>query len=272
MTNFIKVYMKVLFYTITMLILVLSGCSREFDEPLLIAYNDGSSIYLIDENGENLKQLPTGGSDQNPAFSPDGKNIVYWRTGTYYTKNLEIGQQVPLIGGVGMYSTWSPDGSKIAYLASNHLLTINADGTDPVQISAANVNNGPVTWSSDSQIIACRRGGDFKILYYDLNNPPLSTFLPEGLNPVDVFGVSFSPDGKEIVYTDLSTNMYVSSIDFTSVRVLNVQGINPSWSPDGSKIVYENGGYIRIVSSDGGDYIEIAGPNCHNPCYQYKPH
>lgn len=262
--------MKSVFCKIVIISLIISGCSREWNEPLLIAFDNGANIFIMDENGQKVKQIAVG---THPSFSPDGEYIVYRRaTNTLYRVDIDKGEEVLLYSTPGVlypYPAWSPDGEKIAFIEDGVLYTVNPDGTGQTRISLSGSNQIPITWSSDSQFIICSNNLITQVLYYNkanVNSAPVST------QPVSIFNISYSPQGDKITYTD-GVNLYIAKKDFTLLVLLtNTADINPSWSPDGQRLVYESSsGEIRIISSSGGEYIQLTGSGYHNPCFQFKP-
>src|SRR4051794_3992513 len=78
--------------------------------------------------GSDLFDLELAG---DPQISPDGRTIAYVRRSndimtdkarpTIWLVDVATGQQRPLLAGAGSYSSprWSPDGSRLAYVASD---------------------------------------------------------------------------------------------------------------------------------------------------------
>lgn len=59
--------------------------------------------------------------------------------------------------------TWSPDGCKIAFVASSNIYVMNADGTDRVQLTKSNdISFIGIDWSGDGSklIFVSNRDGD----------------------------------------------------------------------------------------------------------------
>ena len=258
--------MRLYLNIVILLTIILSGCSREWDEPLLIAYDDSTYIYIMDEYGYNVKQIAIG---INPSFSPNGEHIVYWRANSFYTMNIMTKKEKLLVTASGYnFSTWSPDGSKIAFIDVGKLYTINADGTNKTPINNINSqDHDQITWSSDSKIIACINNLFNQIVYFNLVDGT-RTEVFAAVAP----SISFSPIGDAIAYT-VDPFLYIAKTDFTTIITLtNISDKNPSWSPDGSRLVYESiAGEIRIINSTGGTYTQISGAGYHHPSFQCKP-
>ncbi|PKL53149.1 MAG: hypothetical protein CVV36_08645 [Candidatus Methanoperedenaceae archaeon HGW-Methanoperedenaceae-1] len=203
---------------------------------------------------------------------------------TQLTYSIEIGYSDP---------SWSPDGSKIVYnyiLGSNYSLWImNANGSNPVPLTRADINN-PVhrtsaywvdsepRWSSDGSKIVFQRtyyydgGGYMGFFVYIINTDgPNQRMLISGYNP------SISPDVKYIAFdagsaggifatAEQGSNIFVMNVDGTNIKRLTDDKGNevaPSWSPDGKKLVFTKDGTIYIMNADGSNKTST-GQGGHN--------
>jgi hypothetical protein len=93
-------------------------------------------IYTINVDGSSVSRLtPTNTSSYNPAWSPDGKTISYYRDSALWTMSADGSNQKTIVTSITRgYSAWSPDGKKIAFRSDNAINTINPDGTGITQI------------------------------------------------------------------------------------------------------------------------------------------
>lgn len=216
-----------------------------------------TSIWAMDPNGANVRRVLFSASHgEAPSWSADGRWIAFSST-----QQGETGVWVTYTGGnYPRYVTsdaptetegdpaWSPDGTTLAYTASNgqcgqqDLWIINSDAT-----SAVNVTNTPSCdeqdwgpdWSPDGDHIAyaSSRGGEASHVW---------VMEPDGANPVnltpDMPGSDYpawSPDGTQIAFSFEGT-IWVMGADGTNRRRLT-EGLHdsmPAWSPDGSQIAF----------------------------------
>lgn len=79
-----------------------------------------------------------------------------------------------------LYTTWSPDGRRIAYRADDGIYIVNADGTGPRRVSTADATG--LAWSPDSQWLLFER--------FSQETSPLQL-----LSPNDLWIVSATGDG-----------------------------------------------------------------------------
>jgi Tol biopolymer transport system component len=213
-------------------------------------------IYLVDVHGGGLRQLTEGPElDIQPAWSPDGRQIVFVRRhwdvfgrvtgGDIYVVNADGSGLRKLTNHAGGFAfpTWSPDGSQIAFgggggqlpeIWMSSVFIVNADGSGLTNLTGHAGSFGMPTWSPDGSRLAF-----------------------EGGLPTDAEGGIF------MVNTDGSG----------LVRLSN--GYGPSWSPDGTRIAFLNwsdddGGSLAVINWDGSDYtplIKNIFSNTHSPSW-----
>ena len=126
-----------------------------------IVFSRSGSIYVINPDGTGLTQLTNPGPDFfdfGPDYSPDGGKIAFSRDpqaggSDIWVMNADGTDQHPLNQGNGASSpTWSSDGRRIAFsMVSGNptifdLFVMNADGTNPVNITNALGNDVEPDW------------------------------------------------------------------------------------------------------------------------------
>jgi Tol biopolymer transport system component len=128
------------------------------------------NIWRMDADGSNAKQLTQGGSDVSPAFSPDGKWIVYQSHASsrphLWKVPIDGGQPVQLTNVTSWPPSVSPDGKYIAcgywdeQLNSQLVVAIiPMEGGQPIK--SFNIPIGLVRWAADSSglMFIDNRGG-----------------------------------------------------------------------------------------------------------------
>ena len=126
------------------------------------------AINVMNADGSGVTPL-TADSDGGPAWSPDGTKIVFHRfhpTPVGSAPSLWImdsnGDNETLLfdngdgaGNGPLFADWAPDGSKIAFTMREfgQVYVIDADGSDPVQLTSDGFNWSPV-FSPDGTKVA----------------------------------------------------------------------------------------------------------------------
>jgi Tol biopolymer transport system component len=169
-------------------------------------------IYVIGSDGNGLTRLTSGaGNNVYPAFSPDGGKIVFNsnRTGTsqVYVMNADGSGQSQLTFDPqpkDQVSDWSPDGSKIAYLADTHGIS---DVVNP-------------SW------------GDIWVMNADGSGQHAIT------SGASWYGTAWSPDGSRIATMDMpSRTIYtLNAADGSDAQPVHPEGLQfvPGWQPRGT--------------------------------------
>lgn len=126
----------------------------------------GGAIYVINQDGTNLRYLTTG---MDPALSPDGQQVAFVRWdgaefGTLYTINLDGSEERAIVGGTRQAKspTWSADGQEI-------ILSFQHGGLrGPVEICREYDTDDGFRWPDDiGEITKSRRSADgFFVLCY----------------------------------------------------------------------------------------------------------
>jgi Tol biopolymer transport system component len=114
-------------------------------------------IWTMNADGSNAQQITNDpGSNDSPAFSPDGKRIVFvgYRTGKaeIYTMNANGSNEQQLTTNADNYSpSWSPGGSRILFTSlrtgTNDIFVMNADGSGKTAVVNGLDDCENPTWS-----------------------------------------------------------------------------------------------------------------------------
>ncbi|HEU4355499.1 MAG TPA: LpqB family beta-propeller domain-containing protein, partial [Actinomycetota bacterium] len=118
--------------------------------------DSGFDIFVMRVDGSAVRRLTTTGTDYDPHWSPDGREIAFTRQGEGPRSDIYVmradGSDVRQLtsggdGDTNLYPQWSPDGRSIAYLAGRGggpggLVVMGADGSDPRVLVEADRSGG----------------------------------------------------------------------------------------------------------------------------------
>lgn len=184
------------------------------------------NIYVVNVDGSGLTQLTeNSGMNGNPAWSPDGKQIAFSRTGKpvsqtkIWLMNADGSDQRILPnpqnneGFHGVQPRWSPDGTRILFVGqrlcrnipTSGIYVMNADGSNnrPITNDTKNCGGyGPAKWSPDGTKI-------------------LAGFLPERdgiLEPIPEIVIMNADGSNQINISNRGRYKKISQSTFTDVQ------------------------------------------------------
>jgi Tol biopolymer transport system component len=272
------------------------GAPPRLPEPFGLARNgslvtsrDGD-IYLFDATTQQPR-LAVGGSgfDFSPIFSRDGTRMVFLRSDvplaeaevailTLYVANAdgsEIRALTPPTKALDWFD-WSPDGTRVAYMAQGALWVVNVAGGEPLRIRAAEPVHFPTWLPPDGREIIYRR---------ETESPGIYAITPDGTsvarrlskatanNRYDFQSIAASPDGAHISFTRWSPAGLprVFALDvLTGIEMAFPMegGIGQHggavYSSDGSLVVYARifatGYQLVVANADGTGNERPIGP------------
>ncbi len=204
-----------------------------FTSQITTSVGTGKALFIMNADGSNITQLsknPTDFAtfDTEPELSRDGSKIVFTRehsvNGSY---NIDI------------YS-------------------MNADGSNVVQLTSNAVTDSVPSWSPDGAKIVFEQN-------FSRGNREIFTMNADGTNQIRITSNTFddlapawSPDGAKIVYESINASGYsgifIMNPDGSNRTQLTNAGVGvddftPAWSPDSSKISFS-----RRLSYPSGNF------------------
>ncbi len=146
---------------------------------------------------------------------------------------------------------------------NNEIHTMDADGSNQINLTNSSDNESDPSVSSDSSKIAyvSNAGGSHNIHTMDIDG---SNRVKITNNPELDFEPAWSPDGTKIAFTsfrDGNAEIYVMDADGSNqVNVSNSGGddYQPAWSPDGTKIVFSKVNEIYVMDADGSNQVNVS--------------
>jgi Tol biopolymer transport system component len=252
--------------------------------------NNYYKLYLMDADGTNRSRVTSQeGHEEWPVWSPSGEEIAYfgellqYRWSAIFVANPDthqVREVVRFTRSIGsQYSavTWSPDGTRIAYIDAYDIFTVNADGTNKTLIAKfperTYLSLLGISWSPDGEKIAFGYAIEGSLEIFSIK-PDGSGLFRLTYSQNSVRDIVWSPDSTHLAFSysgwgrfDLcSIKSDGSSLKNLTARWTYALARQPSWSPDGSLIAFEDGGNVMTITPDGSHQHPIgAGAGMANP-------
>lgn len=183
-----------------------------------------------------------------PRISPDGKQIVYVRSRLDWKANRNRSELVLVnVDGTGMRTLthgrsgvddpkWSPDGTRIAFLASPEqgkpaqLFVMPMNGGDPMQATSNKAGVQDFAWRPDGTALA----------YVSDDDPANQKDLDKHLDAVVITDNDYlTREQPQPAHLWLVNAAGGAATRLTSGTWSVVKGSAPVWAPDGTKIYYQ---------------------------------
>lgn len=214
---------------------------------------DRLQIFTIRPDGSDRRQLTFSGDNGRPAWSPDGKRIVYSRRrgNEVFVNVMDADGSNQRTFCLGEAPDWSPDGRTIAFSWNWAIWTIDADGSNRRMISRTPTAKKAPSWSRDGRQLA-----------FILFRNPMS---PHDMQP-QVGVMMADGSGERVLTTGRRINDSIGPLG-VRVREPAADANAPAWSPVADEIAFWSGkegagGDIWIMRADGGDARQLTA---HQP-------
>ncbi len=244
-----------------------------------------NEIYLMDEDGSNVRQLTDNGyDDRAPWFSRDGQRIAFASDpdsdGQHdvYVMNRDGSGVQPLIANAASddkYPAFSPVNDDLAFLSDrdgdSDIWLLRSGESVPVNLTDEGIGTPGddliYDWSPDGTRLAFRSNrhnpgaGNYEVFTLVLATGDEANLTQ---NVADDGSPSFAPDGAALVFSsnragDALYHLFLHrfSDGFVSQLTANAtrQDGDPDWGPDGERILFVGGqgdaAEIYVTRSDG---------------------
>lgn len=241
-------------------------------------------LYLYNVADASLVRLTnSGGTDNQPAWSPDGGRIAFTSTrdgnSEIYLMNADGSGVVNLTNSPAedSFPSWSPDGGSIVFQSNrdgnNEIYAMRADGADVVNLTNSPSNDYAPVWFVERGLLSSQgwilfstdRDGNSEIYRMgsdgselaNLTNHPSGDAYPAVLPEGDFIAFVSDRDGNGEIYR-MDTNG-------GDVRNLTNHAANdslPAWSPDGAWIAFvtdrEGNNEVYLIGRDGGEVYNFS--------------
>ena len=202
-------------------------------------------IYVMNAEGSNVVRL-TGSpaSDRDPAWSPDGRRIVFSSTRADE-------------GGSGEFH-------------NSELYTMEADGSAVTRITVHPGVDHQAAWSPDGAAIVFRRAAcEFNCLASLFSIAPDGSGLTELATGSGIAKPNWAPDASRIVFVrDVgASHFFTMNPDGSDQTIIPGQHGDPAWSPDGTRIAFGYPG-IGHMNVDGSDARTVNTSGGEKPDWQ----
>jgi eukaryotic-like serine/threonine-protein kinase len=265
---------------------------------------DGGGIFLMGLMGESVRRLTDDG--YNPAWSPDGKEILFATDGIYnplvrtfypsqiFRIDLETRKQTLIHPGDAVQPSWSPHGYRIAYWgisvsAERVIWTIPASGGKAVRVTDGKSIDWNPVWSPDGRFLyfASDRSGTTNLWRVPIDERSGMVREPEPITTSAQASMllNLARDGKRIAYATDETRTTLEKTVFDAEH-----GVAPGpavaitrtaqrivacdVSKDGRSLVYQTSvprQNLFVISPDGSGPRQLTSDEYKNRLPRWSP-
>ena len=203
-------------------------------------------LYVVNADGSGKQKL-TSARYSTPAWSPDGRRIAFGAGSNVWVMNADGSEPLNLTPDPGTDSdpAWSPDGRRIAFLRLRH------------------PPRGPNWWEREVYVMNADGSGQRRLARHATTSFSAPTWSPDGRKLAFVS----DRDGFVSVYTP---EIHVVNVDGSGQRNLTrnpASDSDPVWSPDGRKITFVRNFEIYVMNADGSGQTNLT----RNPAHDFAP-
>jgi Tol biopolymer transport system component len=226
------------------------------------AFDDQAELYVAAPSTRAHK-LFRGGADYGPIWTPDGRRILFTRTGSGLYSMTARGAGLRRVLRAGI-ETLSPDGRRYAFSNDADGIDVGTFAGKVVYYRALQDDGAGDTSKWDPAFARNNR----ELAYLDgtpdadgtVSVLTLATGKGRGLGVTADGDLEWSPDGRQLAFRSAGS-LYAFDLRAHRRRLLARDASQPAWSPDGRRIAFVrqlgSNSEIYVMRADGSDERRI---------------
>ncbi|HEX8096447.1 MAG TPA: PDZ domain-containing protein, partial [Pyrinomonadaceae bacterium] len=257
-------------------------------------YEGNRDVYVVPAEGGVPRRLTYHpGADVVQGWTPDGRRILfrssrqsYSRFNRLFTISLDGGLEEELPLPMGEEGSYSPDGSRLAYVPLSRAFTIwkryRGGGTTPVWIAnlsdssveklpRQNSNDFNPMWVGERVYFLSDRSGPVTLFAYDTRGKKVAQLVRN-----DGFDIKAASAGPGAIVYEQFGSLHIYDLDSGRSQALNIEvagdlpAVRPRFvklerrmiqsarlSPTGARAVFEARGEVLTVPAEKGDWRNL---------------
>ncbi|WP_276346217.1 amidohydrolase family protein [Daejeonella sp. JGW-45] len=220
----------------------------------------------------------TEGTNMAVALSPDKATIAIALQGTIWTIPAKGGKARTVTDEMGdsQEPAWSPDGQQIVFHSyrdgNYHIWTIRKDGTGLKQLTSGLSDNREPDWSPDgrSVVFSSDRSGNYDIWEIELSGGRLKQLSTD---PANDSNPAYSRSGRKVAFVSQREKAGVYVLENAVEKLLISSDLRiaaPSWSPDDKSLAFvaftgksmlfddRNTSYLYVADAGSGKLEQVS--------------